>query len=304
MPSPQFIDAVGSDRLHNVYRFTDQIYKIVQFNRWSDSPLGFCRDSEKFDHYDHKLDASVSRAKRTILELALCNDWQWFCTLTIAKDNYDRKNLFAWRDSLTQWIRDQRKRGFDLKYLLIPEQHEDGSWHAHGFLSGLPVDQLITFKDMDKAGYRSPGGRRLPYELRNSDYYNWPAYQKKFGICSLGAIKSHVAASFYITKYMTKDKSFLVGNVGLHLYYCSRGLNRAVKHCSFIDRDPYIDSLLVNKYDFCSTGFTHLDDDLDIDFCSEFSHSMVKPVDVFAHDNDAADYLEFEQLFIGGFYGK
>lgn len=304
MPSPSYIDVCGPDRLHNVYRFTEQIYKIVQFNRWSDSPLGFTRNVEDFKHYDIKLDASISRAKRTILELALCNNWQWFCTFTIAKNNYDRKNLAVWRDSFTQWIRDKRKQGFYIQYLLIPEQHGDGSWHAHGFINGLPENQLITFKAMDAAGYRSPEGRRLPYKLRNSDYYNWPAYQKKFGICSLGKIQSHVAASFYITKYMTKDKSSLVDKVGLHLYYCSRGLNRAVKHCSFIDRDPFIDSLLVNKYDFCSTGFTHLEDDLDADFCSEFAHSMIKPADIFAHDDSAADYLEFEQLILGGFYGK
>lgn len=294
-----FIDCPGSDRLHHVYRYTDQIYKIVQFYRPPSSIKGLYRDCSQFDHYEHKLDASVSRAKSTILELALCNTWDYFCTFTIAKNNFDRNDLSGWREKFTQFLRDQRKKGFEIQYLLIPEQHADGSWHAHGLLSGLPRHCLESFKDMDKRGYRSSEGRRLPCKLRHSDYMNWDAYMARFGFCSLGDIKSPVAASFYMTSYMTKDKSSLVGNVGLHLYYCSRGLNRRTHHMTFFDRDPFIDSLLVNKYDFCSTGFTHLDDDLDTDFCDAFRHSSL--IDPVLRCPDVEDYIAFEQLLLKGF---
>ena len=36
-----------------------------------------------------------------------------------------------------------------------------------------------------------------------------------------------------------------------------KGLNVAEKHVDFFGRDPEIDRLLVNKYEFCSTGMTH-----------------------------------------------
>lgn len=293
----------GEDRSHSVYRYTDQIYKIVQFYRVR-SYLG-PGPSEKHNHYDTKLDSSVSRARRVILEKALCNPWDWFCTFTISKDKYDRTDLIAWRDSFTQWMRDQRKKGLPIQYLIVPEQHKDGTWHAHGLFSGLSDEDMITFKEMDKQGYRSDEGRRLPKKLRESDYRNWPDYQKKFGFCSFGQINNPVAAGFYITKYITKDNDRMVKTVGLHSYYCTKGLQGATKHVDFWGRDPEIDKLLVNKYEFCATGMTHVKDNCDWTFCSEYVQPQdLEPLDFgypqekSAPELEADEYYMFEQLAI------
>lgn len=297
---------IGEDRYHAVYRYTDEIYKVVQWYkvmaRFGPGP------PENQKHHDKKLDSSISRSKRVILEKALCNPWEWFCTFTIAESKYDRKNLENWRDTFTQWIRDERKKGKHIQYLLVPEQHEKGgAWHAHGFFSGLSESDLISFKDMDKAGYRSPEGRRLPLKLRNSDYMNWPAYQEKFGFCSFGRIKNPVAAGFYITKYITKDNDRRVQKVGLHSYYCSRNLAGATKHIDFYGRDPWIDSLLVNKYDFCATGMTHVADRCDWSFCMDFiDFKDLLPLDMgatyeeekTAPELEADAYYDFEQLVL------
>lgn len=293
----------GEDRSHAVYRYTDQIYKVVQFYqvRMFLGP----GPSENHKHYDKKLDSSVSRAKRVILEKALCNPWDWFCTFTIAESKFDRKDLIAWRDSFTQWMRDQRKKGLPIQYLIVPERHADGSWHAHGLFSGLPESELISFKEMDRRGYRTPQGRRLPKKLRFSSYMNWPAYQEKFGFCSFGKIVNPVAAGFYITKYITKDSDSMVKDVGLHSYYASRGLQGATKHVDFFGRDPEIDRLLVNKYDFCATGMTHVRDNCDWTFCQEFvSFGDLEPLEFFpggeneksAPEIEADEYYEFEQI--------
>lgn len=251
----------GVDRSHSVYRFTPEIYKFVQWytvrERFGPGPV------ENRKHYDKKLDSSTSRTKRVVLEKALCNDWEWFCTFTISKDKHDRKDLANWNKKFMQFIRDMRKKGRKIRYLLVPEKHQDGSWHAHGFLSGLWPEDMITFKEMDKQGYRTANGRRLKRKLRDCGYYNWPAYQEKFGFCSLGRIKNPTAAGFYITKYISKDKEQMVQEVGLNSYYWSQGLNRAEKFVDFYGRDPMIDRLLVNKYDFCATGMTHLKDGID-----------------------------------------
>lgn len=291
----------GEERSHSVYRYTDQIYKVIQF--YSVYPHYGPGSKETQNHYDKKLDSSVSRTKRVILEKALCNPWEWFCTFTIAKDKFDRKNLVVWRDTFTQWMRDQRKKGFPIQYLIVPEQHKDGSWHAHGLFSGLPGSELVSFKDMDKRGYRTAQGRRLPPKLRNSEYRNWIAYQEKFGFCSFGAIKNPIAAGFYITKYITKENDRMVQDVGLHSYYASRGLQGATKHLDFFGRDPEIDRLLVNKYDFCSTGMTHLKDNCDWSFCYQFADfSDLEPLEFTSEQEKSApeleadDYYEFEQL--------
>lgn len=305
-PTMNYCWVPGEDRSHSVYRYTDQIYKVVQWytvrERFGPGP------AEKQKHYNKKLDASVSRARRVILEKALCNPWEWFCTFTISKDKFNRKDLITWRDSFTQWMRDQRKKGFPIQYLIVPERHEDGSWHAHGLFSGLTESDLISFKEMDKKGYRTVEGRRLPLKLRKSNYMNWPAYQEKFGFCSFGPIKNPVAAGFYITKYITKDHDRMVQDVGLHSYYASRGLNGATKHLDFFGRDPEIDRLLVNKYDFCATGMTHVKDNCDWTFCAEFVDfgdleplelARVSKIEKSAPEAEADDYYDFEQLVLG-----
>lgn len=298
----------GPDREHSIWRYTDQIYKVVQFYsvrvRYGPGPKG------RQKHYDEKLASSLSRAYRVVLEKALCNDWDWFCTFTIAKEKADRTDLAAWWTSFSQWLRDKRKKGYDVRYLLVPERHEDGSWHGHGLLAGIPEDELITFRQMDKEGYRTENGRRLPWKIRKAGYYNWMAYQEKFGFCSLGKIKNPVACGFYMTKYMTKDQDRMVKDVGLHTYYVSRGLNNATKHLDFFGRDPFIDSILVNEYEFCKTGMTHVKYHCDWSFGMEFVdfsqleplHFEQDPADQIVHPAqfEADAYYEFEQTVIPG----
>lgn len=289
--------SLAEDRVHSIYRYTDQIYKVVQWYRmpWHFGPGP--RENQK--HYDNKLASSLSRARSVILEKALCNSWDWFCTLTISKDKFDRKDLAAWQARFTQWVRDYRKKGYPVQYLLVPERHKDGSWHAHGLLAGLPDEVLISFKKMHESGYRSSDGRPLPKRLRSNDYYNWPAYQENFGFCSLGRIRVPVAAGFYITKYITKEHDRMVSAVGLHSYYCSQGLNRAVKHLDYFGRDPYLEMLLVNKYDYCATGMTHLEDGLDWTFGFDLvPFCELKPLDLTEPELEADGYYEFEQLVL------
>lgn len=298
----------GLPRDHSVYRYTDQIYKIVQFY----SPrmkLGPGPKKEQ-KHYDEKLDASLCRSRKVILEKALCNRWDYFCTFTLSAGLVDRSDLASWWKRFSQWIRDERKKGLDISFLIVPEMHGDGSWHAHGLLSGIPDDQLISFRQMDKAGYRSPDGRRLPLKLRKSGYYNWPGYQQRFGFCSLGKIKDPVACGFYITKYITKDLNNMVKGVGLHTYYVSRGLQAATKHLDFYDRDPFVDSILVNKGEFCATGFTHVRDGLDWSFLLEYDTSQLEQLQFVSAPSglelspaqlEAEKYFSFEQIRFSDF---
>ncbi len=301
-----YVSSAGPDRDHAVWRYTDQIYKIVQFYtvrvRYGPGPKG------EQKHYDTKLASSIARSERVILEKALCNHWEWFCTFTISEKKADRRDLAAWWGKFSQWLRDQRKKGFDIRYLLVPERHKDGSWHAHGLLAGVPEAELVTFRELDEQGYRTAAGRRLPRKLIKSGYYNWTAYQEKFGFCSLGKIRNPVATGFYMTKYITKDHDRMVTDVGLHSYYVSRGLAGAVKHVDFLGRDPWIDNLLVNKYDFCATGMTHVKHGLDwtflldqanfdqfqsLDFGAVAACGELEPA-----ASEADDYYEFEQLVL------
>lgn len=285
---------VGVDRDHTIYRYTDSIYKIVQFYELRKPVI---RGDGEVKHYDHKLDCSLSRARKVVLEKALCNPWEYFCTFTIAKDKHDRKNLIAWRDKFTQFIRDQRKKFPGLAYILVPEQHGDGSWHAHGLFYGLPESELKYFADMDAEGYRTAEGRRLPKKLRFSAYMNWLPYMQRFGFCSFGKIKNQTAAAFYIVKYITKDSDRLVQDVGLHTYYCSRGLKGAEKHLAFYGRDPELDKFLVNEYQYCRTGMTHLKDHCDWTFGYQYlDFSNFENFSYTENVSEADDMYQMDQL--------
>jgi len=174
-----------------------------------------------------KLANNISRAKSRIFEIAMCNDWDYFITCTLDQQKYERTDLGTFRKDLAQFIRDQRKKyQCDIRYLLIPELHSDGkSWHMHGLLGGVKDEMLAEFDGT------------APLKLRDLGYKNYPDYQKKFGFVSLGIINNKDAIAKYITKYINKNMEKSVTESGKHLYYCSRGLNKAVKIRQGILRD-------------------------------------------------------------------
>lgn len=283
---------------YKIYDYTGGIYKVVYFK--STAPSGLKTSREHHLSYDEKLDASLSRARRVVLELALCNKWKYFCTFTIAEGNYDREDLVTWHKSFSQWLRDQRKKypGISFDFVLVPELHSDGkSWHMHGLFSDIsPV--LVSFQELLNRG------ENVPVKLAQGGFLNWPAYQSKFGFCSFGVIRNHVAAGFYITKYISKSLQDSALGVGLHLYYPSRGLNRALLHGDIYGRNSYLDKFLCNHYDFCSTGMTAVKDGCDWSFALEYMD--VDMLDAFKCDDpelapEVDTYFEIVQQVLDGF---
>lgn len=251
---------VGPD--YNIYRYTDQIYKIVHFKvprvyAVSDEIDRSRKGSEK------KIAPAISRAKRIVLELALCNPWEWFGTFTLDKEKYDRYNLQKFYKDFSQWLRDQRKKtGCSVRYVIIPELHGDGAWHLHGLFSGLPG--LESFQSLSAQGWN------VPLRLIQGGYSCWVDYHKKFGYCSLGAIKNPVACAFYITKYVGKSFEDSGIDVGGHLYRASQGLSRADYHESVFGWYEELNDFCSNKYEFVETGFTSLKDGCDWTFGLEY----------------------------------
>lgn len=161
-----------------------------------------------------KADSNLSRARNRLKELAMCNDWDYFCTWTLSSE-YDRSDLAAWRARFTQCLRNLRRlKGYEIKYILVPERHSDGAWHMHGFLAGVPQEALCPFE----AG-------KHPKKLVQGGYLNWPYISERFGFLSLAPIREAHAAASYCAKYITKDAARNVSDKGAHLYYASRGLN-------------------------------------------------------------------------------
>lgn len=284
-----------------IWHYTGGIYKVVNFKSTLPRIIPPVRTEET--KYDDKLVQSLSRARRTVLELALCNDWAYFCTFTLDKTKYKRDDLPKFQKDLSQFIRDFRKKAkkagqdLDINFLLVPEEHKDGAWHMHGLLSDITPFTIPFLCERQQ-------GKIVPDNLVNGGYYNWPDYQKKFGFCSLGRIQSKIATAFYISKYISKQIDDCKLPPNAHAYYASQGLNRAVLHGDVYGYCGALDKYLTHDYEFCRTGMTHVKDGLSWNFAFEYiDFGYIEPLEVASAEieTEVDRYVTYTQAAIAGF---
>lgn len=160
---------------------------------------------------DSKLENNLCRAKSTVRELVLCNDWDYWCTFTLSPDKQNRYDLEAFIKKFSEFIHNYNRRCTledKIKYLLVPEKHQDGAWHMHGFIKGIRSKDLY---------------------INQNGYLSWKHYESKFGFISMDRIRDKEAASSYILKYMTKDTLHSVSKLNAHAFYSSKNLNRSTE---------------------------------------------------------------------------
>lgn len=278
--------------VYSVKYYREGLYKLIKFESGRGVRLPSDDREGEAPSHDEKFASALSRSRSVVHQLVLCNDWQYFFTGTLNAEWYDRFKLFNFRNDLSQFFRDLRKQsGYEnLAYLLLPEKHEDGAWHFHGFLSGIPDSALTHFV---------PGVH--PRYLIDKGYLNWGAYAKKFGFCSLGPIRCLEAVANYILKYITKEVQTSVVEIGGHTYFCSVGLRRALNYGSIFTSFLSLDALLTHHWDFCSTGFVRgVSWDFWNGFLLDFDDEALA-LDFLCDPEEPSDVFPFEQLVFAGF---
>lgn len=121
-------------------------------------------------HYDTKLDNSFSRARSMVLQYALAIP---------GTTSLPAHWISGWQIAIT-WIAMQsgscslsgtsaRSINASFQVLLVPELHQDGAWHIHGLIYGLPASALRPFRYPE------------PQKLIDGGFLNWPDYQRAFG---------------------------------------------------------------------------------------------------------------------------
>lgn len=181
------------------------------------------RKIRRFGSEAPKLESSLSRSRSRVWEIALCNPWDMFVTLTLSPAMCDRHDLNGTYKRVAKFFNNVNSRtDAELKYLLIPEPHKDGAWHFHGLVSGLPLHHLKPFTLDDNIPLR------LKVMLREGrQVYTWPAYADSFGFVTLEPIQDPERCAAYMTKYITKELGRSSIELNHHLYYSSKGLLRA-----------------------------------------------------------------------------
>lgn len=144
---------------------------------------------------------SLSRTKRNIRELALCNNFEYFGTLTLNGYFCNRYDLDDCQSLIKKYLKKIKRKNSNLKYIIITEKHKDNAFHFHGLFSGI---DLVTNE----------------YGFLNNTLFN------EIGYNSFSKIKDYSKTCNYITKYITKD---CVKNSHNQIYFRSKGLIFATK---------------------------------------------------------------------------
>lgn len=169
-----------------------------------------------------KLDNNISRAKRNITDLALCNDFEYFCAFTFNGTVVDRYSMKECSSKLRKFFNNFKSRyAPDFKYLIIPEYHKDGAIHFHGLCAGFPVGELTVPDTILKRNKMTGEVEQVP---NTRGYLFWARYDKSLGIFNCSQVKSRNACAFYVQKYVTKDLKKI--EKGMPVYMCSKGLQR------------------------------------------------------------------------------
>lgn len=197
-----------------VYEYRPGLYRAVYFASLSDP--GAKEDTSPVVKEGERFESSIARSKSRLKALGLCNEWDYWCTFTFAPDVVDRYNYVAVKRLLTKWFNNMRTRyALALRYVVVPEMHEDGAFHFHGFMVG--IDGLLSVPDLVLSG----DGSMVP---NTKGYYRLDRYPYGFFNCS--KIKDNDRAVKYATKYLSKDMGAFP--TGSQLVLASKGLRKPV----------------------------------------------------------------------------
>ncbi len=173
---------------------------------------------------------SISRTKRNIREICLCNDFQYFATITVNSANCDRFSLSECQRTLKKKLHKLKRKNSNFAFIFITEKHKNGAFHFHGLVKGIDMyvnsNGYLSNKVFDEIGYNS-----------------------------FSLIKDYNKCCNYITKYITKD---CIKNENNQIYFCSRGLKRATKYdIDIIDLNWNFENDFCKIKDFTSDELTH-----------------------------------------------
>lgn len=154
---------------------------------------------------------AARRARKELFLCAACNpELDCFVTFTQAPDKvcdrYDYKESVR---RLGRWL-DNRVRRRGLKYIFVPELHQDGAVHWHGLCNAASL-RLVD------SGHKDRRGRTI-YHVED-----WT-----LGFTTATLVGEHMAACRYVTKYI--GKGMTGGTIGGRYWLHGGRLARPIVH--------------------------------------------------------------------------
>lgn len=184
---------------------------------------------------ERALKVATNRAKQKVYEYARANSWKngWFVTLTIDPKKLDSTNYDLLSQHLSSFFYNARRyRCPEMKYIAVPELHEDGKkYHIHALMTncdGLNWYEAISENDLFyPVGHKNQGKIKIKKGQKIKDKRGRQIYKTdfyKFGWMTATAISDPNKVVGYITKYITKNlKEKLKGK---KTYWHSKNLDK------------------------------------------------------------------------------
>ena len=132
-----YIPVIGRKSIYStnfrLYQYNDEDFRIVKINYQREKGWELEKKS-KFTNKEEVQRISLSRTKRNIRELSLCNDFEYFATITVNSEFADRFHLDECQELLKRKLQKIKRNNKDFKYLFITEKHKNGAFHFHGLI--------------------------------------------------------------------------------------------------------------------------------------------------------------------------
>ena len=216
-----------------LYNYNGSDYRIVKVKSCRNSGFEEIKKNNTFIdvNSDEVKRCSLSRTKRNLREIALCNNFEYFCTFTINSNMGDRYNLDICQNKLKKILHKIKRVEKNFSYVIITEKHKDGAFHFHGLVKNIP--DLYT---------------------NENGYLSSTIFSNELGFNSFSKIKDYTKCCNYITKYITKD---CIKNSHNQIYICSRGLKKSTREeFSYIEFSPSFSNDYCDLKDFNINNLT------------------------------------------------
>ncbi len=169
---------------------------------------------------------NMKRAKDSIFDITMCNDWKYFFTGTFDDSKAGENTTENLLLPVQNWLKNQvRRKG--LQYVLVAEYSPlNHRIHFHGLLN--EALELVDSGTVLCTGKKAPikiataDRQNIPQEDRKT-VYNIPAWSERFGFTTAIPVTGEpVQLARYITKYITKDCEKIFGKY----FWSSRNIIR------------------------------------------------------------------------------
>lgn len=264
--------------MYILYNFNNSgFYRLVELKNTS----SVCKSQQKKQpntSIDNMYYNNISRSKKSVKELALCNDFNYFATITI-KNDYNRYNIDNAFYFLQKFCKKYKRKYSSFSYIFIAEYHLDNAIHFHGLCS-VPLN-AIEF-DLYSRTIRNKKNNKF-YHCFSSSIFD------EFGRNTFQPITSKDKISSYILKYITKD---CIRTSSHRLYTCSRGLKHADK--TYYSNEKLKDIFNNKKY-FENDFYKIIDFNAD-ELTQQQKLDIMNSVEVFPYSKDYEFLLALKKL--------